>query len=80
MPIKKSLSKPAKRVIRQLQEAGYDAYVVGGAVRDLMIGIEPKDYDVATDATPEQVKAGLKVLAEMIERLDAPVDPAWRSR
>jgi poly(A) polymerase len=36
--------------------AGYEAYVVGGAVRDLLVGLRPKDFDVATDATPEQVK------------------------
>ena len=38
------------------QEQGYKAYVVGGAVRDLLAGITPKDYDVATNATPEQVR------------------------
>jgi len=47
----------AVRVVRTLQEAGYLAYVVGGAVRDLLVGRRPKDFDVATDATPEQVKA-----------------------
>ena len=40
-----------------LQEAGYEAYIVGGAVRDLLVGLRPKDFDVATDATPEQIKA-----------------------
>jgi poly(A) polymerase len=40
-----------------LQDAGYEAYVVGGAVRDLLLGLRPKDFDVATDATPEEVKA-----------------------
>jgi poly(A) polymerase len=43
-------------VTRRLQEAGFKAFVVGGAVRDLMLGIEPKDFDIATDARPEQVK------------------------
>jgi poly(A) polymerase len=38
-------------------EAGLEAYIVGGAVRDLLLGLRPKDFDVATDATPEQVKA-----------------------
>ncbi len=47
----------AVRVVRTLKEAGYEAYVVGGAVRDLIVGLRPKDFDVATDATPEQVKA-----------------------
>jgi poly(A) polymerase len=39
-----------------LAERGYSAYVVGGAVRDILLGIEPKDFDVATDARPEQVR------------------------
>jgi poly(A) polymerase len=50
------LSNPARTVIRRLQEEGFKAYVVGGAVRDLLLGIVPKDFDIATDATPEQVK------------------------
>ncbi len=51
------LDERAVRVVRTLQEAGHKAYVVGGAVRDLLVGRRPKDFDVATDATPEQVKA-----------------------
>jgi poly(A) polymerase len=47
----------AVHVVRSLQDAGYEAYIVGGAVRDLLLGLRPKDFDVATDATPEQVKA-----------------------
>ncbi len=50
------LSSNAIRVTQTLQEAGYKAFVVGGAVRDLLLGIKPKDFDIATDATPEQVK------------------------
>ena len=46
----------ALSVVRTLQQAGFEAYVVGGAVRDLLLGLRPKDFDVATDATPEQVK------------------------
>ncbi|MDB5816117.1 MAG: poly(A) polymerase [Rhodocyclales bacterium] len=53
---REDLSPGARRVCTGLQEAGYKAYVVGGAVRDLIAGIPPKDYDVATDATPEQVR------------------------
>lgn len=49
------LSFAAENVIRRLKGAGFQAYVVGGAIRDLLLGIEPKDFDVATDATPEQV-------------------------
>jgi len=47
----------ALKVTRSLREGGYAAFVVGGAVRDLLLGREPKDFDVATDATPEQAKA-----------------------
>ena len=50
------LSSGARTVIRKLQENGFKAFVVGGAVRDLLLGIAPKDFDIATDATPEQVK------------------------
>lgn len=47
----------ALNVVHTLQDAGFEAYVVGGAVRDLLVGLRPKDFDVATDATPEQVKS-----------------------
>ena len=47
----------ALNVLRTLKNAGFEAYIVGGAVRDLMLGLAPKDFDVATNATPEQVKS-----------------------
>jgi poly(A) polymerase len=47
----------ALKVVATLQDAGYEAYIVGGAVRDMLLGLRPKDFDVATDATPEQVKS-----------------------
>jgi poly(A) polymerase len=50
------LDANAVRVVKTLKDAGYEAYIVGGAVRDLLVGLRPKDFDVATDATPEQVK------------------------
>ncbi len=50
------LSSNAIRVTQTLQEAGFKAFVVGGAVRDLLLGVKPKDFDIATNATPEQVK------------------------
>lgn len=50
------ISYGAKRVTDGLQAAGFKAYVVGGAVRDLLLKRDPKDFDVATDATPEEVK------------------------
>ncbi|WPB55327.1 polynucleotide adenylyltransferase PcnB [Xylophilus sp. GOD-11R] len=51
------VDRRAVDVVRTLQEAGFEAYVVGGAVRDLLLGLRPKDFDVATTATPEQVKS-----------------------
>lgn len=50
------LSKNAVKVTETLQQAGYEAFIVGGAVRDLVLGIGPKDFDVATNATPDQVQ------------------------
>jgi poly(A) polymerase len=47
----------ALKVTRSLREAGFAAFVVGGAVRDLLLGKTPKDFDVATDATPEEVRS-----------------------
>ncbi len=53
---REAISPGARQVVARLQEHGHNAFVVGGAVRDLIAGIEPKDFDVATDATPEQVR------------------------
>ncbi len=50
------LSPNAVRVTQTLQENGFKAFIVGGAVRDLLLGVKPKDFDVATNATPEQVR------------------------
>jgi len=47
----------ARKVVSTLADAGFEAYIVGGAVRDLLLGLRPKDFDVATNATPEQIKA-----------------------
>jgi poly(A) polymerase len=52
----KLVSNNAVRVTQTLQEAGFKAFVVGGAVRDLLLGVKPKDFDIATNATPEEVK------------------------
>ena len=52
----KLVDERAINVVRSLQSAGFEAYIVGGAVRDLLLGLRPKDFDVATNATPEQVK------------------------
>jgi poly(A) polymerase len=50
------ISPNALRVLYRLREGGFQAFLVGGCVRDLLLGIQPKDFDVATDALPEQVK------------------------
>jgi len=54
---RKDISPNALRVLYRLRDAGFGAFLVGGAVRDLLVGGHPKDFDVATDATPEQVKS-----------------------
>jgi poly(A) polymerase len=56
-PISRSrISPDALRVLYRLKDAGYQAFLVGGCVRDLMIGLTPKDFDVATNALPEEVR------------------------
>ena len=52
-----SVSCGAERVLKTLENAGFDAYIVGGAVRDSIMGLSPSDYDIATNAKPHQVKA-----------------------
>ncbi len=51
-----NMSKNAQKVLYRLHNHGYQAFLVGGGVRDLLLGHEPKDFDIATDASPEQVK------------------------
>ena len=53
----KLVDERAAKVVSTLVEGGFEAYIVGGAVRDLLVGMRPKDFDVATNATPEQVKS-----------------------
>ena len=53
----KKVNPSAIQVVSRLVQNGYEAYLVGGAVRDLLLGCEPKDYDITTDATPEEVRA-----------------------
>ncbi len=57
---RKQISDHALKVLYRLKSEGYDAYLVGGCVRDLLLGREPKDFDVATNATPEQVKQAFR--------------------
>src|SRR4029434_4696912 len=51
-----NISSNALKVLYRLKEAGYQAFLVGGAVRDLLLGLHPKDFDVATNAHPDQVR------------------------
>ena len=53
----KKVNPSAVQVVSRLVQNGYEAYLVGGAVRDLLLGCEPKDYDITTDATPEEVRS-----------------------
>lgn len=53
---KRKISPAALKAVEGLQKAGFTAFIVGGAVRDLILGKVPKDFDMATDATPEQVR------------------------
>jgi len=64
----KDISSNALDVVQKLQDAGYQAYLVGGCVRDLLLNSKPKDFDVVTNATPEQVKACFKRNARIIGR------------
>ena len=57
---RKDISKNALKVLYRLNEAGYSSYLVGGGVRDLLLQQNPKDFDIATDASPEEVKALFK--------------------
>ena len=52
---KKFLDKDAVKIVQTLIKSGYETYLVGGCIRDLILGYEPKDFDIATSATPEQV-------------------------
>ena len=50
------MSRDGLKVVDRLQKAGFQAYIVGGCVRDLLLGLKPKDFDVATDAQPDEVR------------------------
>ncbi|MEH6457260.1 MAG: polynucleotide adenylyltransferase PcnB [Cocleimonas sp.] len=52
----REIDRKARTILNALTDAGYEAYLVGGGVRDLLLGILPKDFDIATEATPEQIK------------------------
>jgi len=63
-----NISESALKVLYRLKKSGFQAYLVGGGVRDLLLGREPKDFDVATDATPEQVKAVFRIEEDALRR------------
>ena len=50
------VSANARNVVSRLQEAGYETYIVGGAIRDMLMGRTPKDFDISTAATPEEIR------------------------
>ncbi|TGG94105.1 polynucleotide adenylyltransferase PcnB [Natronospirillum operosum] len=54
---RKQISENALKVLYRLNKHDHEAYLVGGGVRDIMVGIQPKDFDIVTDATPEEVRA-----------------------
>ena len=51
-----SIPKEVKNVISNLESAGYEAYIVGGCVRDFLHGVEPEDWDITTNAKPEEIQ------------------------
>ena len=51
-----NIDPDALQIIHRLRDAGFTAYIVGGAVRDLIVGNKPKDFDIVTDATPSRIK------------------------
>ena len=53
---RKNISRSALKVLYRLSGAGFNAYIVGGGVRDLLLEKKPKDFDVATNATPKEIK------------------------
>jgi len=65
--MKLSVPKDVREMNRLFKKAGYQLYIVGGAVRDALLGKMPKDYDLATDAKPEQVKSILSGTYKFIE-------------
>lgn len=62
------VSDDALFIIEKLQNAGYDGLIVGGGIRDLLLGVEPKDFDIATNASPEDVKKVFKSNSIIIGR------------
>ena len=53
---KKLIDSDALKIVKKLNKASYEGYLVGGCIRDLLLGLEHKDFDIATNATPEQIQ------------------------
>jgi len=66
MELKFDIPKEVSLVTRTLNDAGFEAYLVGGCVRDLILGHTPRDWDVATNATPQQIQ---ELFEELLEKM-----------
>jgi len=64
------IDKDAQKVVKTLNKAGHEAYLVGGCIRDLLLGHKPKDFDIATCATPEQFIKSLNVQGLLEDAFD----------
>ena len=70
-----SVKRNALKIVKRLHDAGFKAYIVGGAVRDMVMGIEPGDYDIATDASTSDVAKLFRHVIFVGEVLLAHVNP-----
>lgn len=61
------INKNAEKLIRQLNNQGYEAFIVGGCVRDYLLGLTPHDTDICTNALPEQTKNALRLIILLIQ-------------
>ena len=50
------MNRTAIEIVEELQRNGFEAYFAGGSVRDILLGVEPKDFDIATSATPDEIQ------------------------
>src|SRR5579862_6290907 len=67
----------AEQICRTLRRAGHQAYLVGGCVRDILLKREPADYDVATDATPDQVRGLFPLTIGVGAKFGVMLVPDW---
>ena len=78
-----SISVNALKVVDRLQDAGFDGYLVGGCVRDLLLNRKPKDFDVTTNASPEQVKKlfdRARIIGRRFKLIHVSCGRGWRNR